>query len=515
MIKRMVVIIIGRCFGITLCGLMFFYMAFAESCNLFVGAVIERSFEKVGAIAQKVKCYFGDGNACYAIGDEMETCRFEIEGSYECHPNERAWLWFKRACERDVSRGCYMLAKNESDVDGKKRLLDLACTRGGTEACIELGDLEQNAPLNLEAARRAYGLVCKKEERLGCEKLAVLEERYGDVSEARRLYRFMCEEKKFSGLCSELGRFEEKQGNKEEALRVFRLACEKSEGAACERLEILEYEKGDLDTVREHYKHGCDLGRPHACYNLARLNEQQGDSTQSNRLFEIACHRGDRRGCLRLDCDRGDGSKCYELGYIEVDHSRIGQGDAEESLRLFRLACEKADFRGCHELGRAEEKKGNLVEAKRLYQLACAHRETSSCFMLESLQQKSLSGVEIPYSGKFYEMTDLNRDEKRFDNQVACEQGEVGACVKLGAVEGKNGELAEPELPNGQAFEKAEIEACLSRYRDQVKHLGNDEIQQLKNLHQALLECIGMDLPSRPRKTEDGVDHEVYTSPVY
>ncbi len=88
-------------------------------------------------------------------------------------------------------------------------------------------------------------------------------------------------------------------------------------------------------------------------------------------LALFACQDAER---LRLSCDDGNATVCYNLGALYANGERVPQNSAHAAA-LFQQACDGASPLGCYNLGlmyaNGEGVTRDLTRAVSLYQQAC------------------------------------------------------------------------------------------------------------------------------------------------
>jgi TPR repeat protein len=171
----------------------------------------------------------------------------------------------------------------------------------------------------------------------------------------------------------------------------------------------------------------CDGGRAEACGQLA-WRYRQGTG--------VAADAGRSTAFLEKGCGAGDGKACLAAA---ADHSGGGdEGDPAAAARLFESACKRGEKSGCLSLAWAlQQGEGvtrDLPRAASLYENACNAGDAGSCTRLALL----------------YVMDDgLPKDQARALAlfKKACEQGEQVACSNAEALEAASSRSARRKRP--------------------------------------------------------------------
>jgi TPR repeat protein len=235
----------------------------------------------------------------------------------------------------------------------RREALERACSKGGQDACVELGHLvEAGGPDPASAARALafYEAGCAAGALKGCVAAGESHEagRAGviDLAKALVAYQKACDGKEAAG-CTHVGALYETGGRGviravSKAEPLYRAGCDGGDLAGCAHLGAL-YELGrgvlrDTPAAADFYKKACDSGRPEACARLANMYWNGSGAIARDLPAGVALYE---KSC--------DGKYAEACTFLALTY-RAGRGVAEDkprSLTFFTKACEAGNKGAC------------------------------------------------------------------------------------------------------------------------------------------------------------------------
>ncbi len=370
---------------------------------------------------------------------------------------------FKKACEKNDGKACFMAGKrfsdNPSEATKKEgmRMYTKGCELGDFDCCKVLADKN-----DYKAAIRAgdiskdrdtkiwyYGHGCMGGEAKGCENLctnklvggkvdgcmemAYLAGKKTSSSEANeeqiKWWLKACENGNEDG-CANAGL---NTKDPAESSRLLKIACDKLNPRACYILGFRAREKGDLKSAENFYLNACS-GKFYedSCEILKEIRKEIADISDQ----KIAAQRAPLLAKLKADCDKGDLNGCFQHGLQMV-------APANQKIPWFKKACDGGNFDGCFQMGSNFEDLVQLNDAIKAYIQSCEGGNSPGCFKAGQLSEKG----NRPADAKKYFLK-------------SCELGHALACNNLGNMEYQKGNKAEAVLFYNKACDGGNTAGC-------------------------------------------------------
>ncbi len=269
---------------------------------------------------------------------------------------------------------------NQADME---RLLDGACTRGDSSACLTLADFLDYTK-QYEKAFSLFSRACSLGSSTACKDVGLLYKKGKGVTQ-----------------------------NDAKSFEFFRKACDSGNLYGC-TLVAQSYLEGagtqkDPSKAAEIARKSCDARVMYACNLLGNMyltgNGVPQEKEKAADLYRLACDGGEMWGCFNL-------AEMYYSG-------TIGTTDKARASELYRKACDGGNFSGCNSLGNMYFS-GEVVgqdrrKASELYQKACDGGEMWGCFSLGNMYYSGTIGT-----------TDKARASELY--RKACDGGIKEAC---------------------------------------------------------------------------------------
>ncbi len=181
---------------------------------------------------------------------------------------------------------CFQVAlqrEEQGEFNTARALYEIACERGGSQACQRLGWLystgRERVPADPQKAAEYYSLACRGHHASACFSLGLM------LLNGRSVPQ-----------------------DSAQAAAVFKIACSGGQANACDALGIM-YQRGrgvprDNQRARELHQRACGENDPSGCANLAFLLASgrggERDDRKAGDLYARACGRGNAVGCNSL-----------------------------------------------------------------------------------------------------------------------------------------------------------------------------------------------------------------------
>ena len=331
-------------------------------------------------------CEKGDAAACVGAGWALSQVAKNGDVRRWAANNYQAAVYFRRACDAGLARGCVELGRLyrygygvDKDVKQAYRLFSDACQDGHLNGCVEQSWALWNGRgvgKDRATGERILSEACKDGSLAAC---------WDQASTANDLeaLQSVCDDG-YGAACTSLGwRLHQRQSNTlvdwPRAVGLSREACAMDDALGCNNLGLM-LAKGDgvpadQQEAMAYYRTGCELGAELACRNLAyHVLENQTPATDLDWMVRV----------LELNCDGGHSDACVKMGRLH----RLGRGVPQDNIagrEYARRACSLKDKVGCNNLGIAfmkgfggpqDEKEGvRLVEkaCNQGYGLGCSN----------------------------------------------------------------------------------------------------------------------------------------------
>ncbi len=230
---------------------------------------------------------------------------------------------YEKACDANLSKGCYRLAfmyenKQKVKQDFKKAfdLYEKSCKLGSAKGCYKIaacydvgGILKVNK--DFKKAENYYKKSCDGGFGLACYNLGSLYQYSLDVDKnennMEKSYKEACQEGAVLG-CYKLAHFYESKTDIQKAKKWFKIGCDKEDTQACFRLvdiyikELSNLEPKSFKKEFKSYKKRCDSADTMGCYKLAAMYSTGRGVKQSYKnakdVFIESCNMGDNASCI-------------------------------------------------------------------------------------------------------------------------------------------------------------------------------------------------------------------------
>ena len=403
----------------------------------------------------ETQCTAGTGDACYALGRQLErhghgddVARGHglVERGCDLHSG-RACLdlalgatspavaiqRFDQACAAGNADGCEQLARR---VPSRARELHgKACDGGNLGGCLRSGELALAAGKRADAAAR-FTSACDLGDAASCDRAGTLT---ADATAARALLERACDQDVAAG-CAHLAPFVAKgQGGARDwghGLALATKSCELAHATTCALVAELRRHPPDprCDDVTE-CKRMCDEQIAGSC----RLLAERVAIDARPELYRNACDLGDAKSCAIAGdgadevvsaadlyaraCKLGDARSCTYARYTDAAR---GSKPARDALRR---AC-ATDVDACIVLGMVFEPT-DKHEAGRLWRDACRRRPGAACRLAAYGSAHSSQDV-----GPLCWTPDARNDRDCFAEsdrlgQQACDAGDALGCADI------------------------------------------------------------------------------------
>ena len=344
--------------------------------------------------------------------------------------------WAERACELENALGC-RLAGEYLDDDGlpqeeraKARAhFEKACDLGSGRGCGQLALLwslaEDGGPQDKPKARSLYERGCDLGHGLSCRNLGVVRRKglggAKDQEGARVAFQAGCDRGNLDS-CAILGDLlaQGKGGgvDKSGAREKYESACELKHGLSCLRAAQFWHDgtAGTIDFQRrnEFLTSGCDYGSLPACgwlgWLLWREGTEKSDAESRDRALSL----------LGKACKKGYARSCNNLGWASFE-----SGDDTEAERLFNLACEKGESQeggeACYNLGTLRlYVDADPVKARDAYRQACEKTTLKGCLEVAALDHaRGIEDEKIPLDQTIVDVLQHCEEHRRSEDCLA------------------------------------------------------------------------------------------------
>ena len=364
------------------------------------------------------RCSAGEGEACYGVALAALMSK----------DTAAALAPAKKACAAGIADACALEVvldgadDEEPDLVGARAQLEEACAGGSVVGCTFLGTmLAMGEGGEADPARAEVILdeACERGMSFACIVLADLVRAQGPEGEhrARILIEGQCDKGFVAACWAAFQMHQEGVGGEGHPERVFRTAtgfCEAGADEGCVLLAGLLL-KADMDLpprldLRGELDRHCGDGHAASCRALGDLWKAgvagPADRQTALRQIERACEAGDRDHChllastLRKEPDALPGS----MGEFEA----------------YRRACDPDHARACHNLAVKYATGDGVPEdqgaAREAYRLGCEGGIWESCAQYAWFQRTGTGGPELP-------------DRARSLYSRGCAEGHPDACA--------------------------------------------------------------------------------------
>ncbi|MCO4792302.1 MAG: sel1 repeat family protein [Bacteriovoracaceae bacterium] len=150
-----------------------------------------------------------------------------------------------------------------------------------------------------------------------------------------------------------------------------------------EMIALNKFEKSVLNKL--HVK-ACDQGIARGCYVLGKEEFFQGNVDKAVKFFEKSCLKNHLDSCELVlnekkytfnleECSNGDNEACYLVALKE-----IGEGKTKEAESRLEMSCEAGHAPSCSKLANLLIRKKQVGKAQSLYHKSCKMNDMTSCF---------------------------------------------------------------------------------------------------------------------------------------
>jgi serine/threonine protein kinase/TPR repeat protein len=340
-----------------------------------------------------------DAKSCGALGV------MSLDGEGLSRDKEKGLSRVASGCDGGTAIFCTRLGVETEDPTKAAEYFHKGCDGGDGLACAQLGDRVRSgrgvAASDADAAR-LYQKACDLGSGLGCFRLSA----GADQDPAKKAL--------LSNARSLLGS-----------------ACNLNDWFSCEaRAAMALNDLGTSNPITSSiYSKFCKLGEPRACTmqgwmreNGLGLPKSKADPGAARETYQQACSDG-----------KSDPSACARLGFLMLE-GLGGPINIPEADRLFDLACSKGDALGCYRKGRREGEtnralgEATIAKARPGLALQCADGDAASCAALGWLY----------FSGWMPESDNVPKAKAEAEGErlirVGCAHGDISGCISLGAI---------------------------------------------------------------------------------